>query len=51
MTPNNIRVAYFINQAGLHDLGYRGPAYTWSNKRSPQDLICERLDRALANTY
>ncbi|KAJ6799570.1 uncharacterized protein M6B38_206310 [Iris pallida] len=38
-----------INQCGLIDLGFDGPAYTWSNGRSPQFLIQERLDRVLAN--
>ncbi|XP_078156609.1 uncharacterized protein LOC144552516 [Carex rostrata] len=38
----------FIFEAGLMDLGYNGPAYTWSNKQSASDAIYERLDRVLA---
>lgn len=37
-----------VNDAGLIDLGYKGPAYTWSNCRGGGDLILERLDRVLA---
>lgn len=33
---------------GRRDLGYRGPKFTWSNKRDSVDFIKERLDRALA---
>jgi exonuclease III len=33
---------------GLGNLGYRGPKFTWSNKRDSFDFIKERLDRALA---
>lgn len=35
--------------AALLDLGYRGPAYTWSNNQPNNTLIMQRLDRALAN--
>lgn len=33
----------------MRDLGFEGYRFTWSNKRSEQDSIEERLDRALAN--
>ncbi|WVZ80053.1 hypothetical protein U9M48_027564 [Paspalum notatum var. saurae] len=35
---------------GLFDLGYHGPAFTWSNKRFASMPTYERLDRCLANT-
>lgn len=31
------------------DLGYSGPAYTWTNKRFSSKPIFERLDRCLVN--
>lgn len=34
--------------AGLVDLGYQGPAYTWTNGRKGAGLVLERLDRAMA---
>jgi hypothetical protein len=33
----------------LFDLGFSGPAYTWTNKRFSSTPIFERLDRCLAN--
>jgi hypothetical protein len=39
----------YVKHCGLFDLGYSGPAYTWSNKRFSSNLIFERLDRCLAN--
>ncbi|XP_072951731.1 uncharacterized protein [Typha angustifolia] len=38
----------WIDKAGLMDLGFAGPAFTWSNRRSPCSLSRERLDRVLA---
>lgn len=38
-----------VKQCGLFDLGYSGPAYTWSNKRISTNPTYERLDRCLAN--
>jgi hypothetical protein len=38
-----------FKQCGLFDLGYSGPAYTWSNKRFNTNRTFERLDRCLAN--
>lgn len=35
-------------EAGMVDLGYQGPAYTWTNGRMGAGLILERLDRAMA---
>ncbi|XP_043698819.1 uncharacterized protein LOC122649647 [Telopea speciosissima] len=39
----------FISDCNLMDLGYQGPPYTWSNKRTGSDLIRVRLDRGFAN--
>jgi hypothetical protein len=33
----------------LHDMGFKGPKYTWCNFRDGQDFIKERLDRVVAN--
>ncbi|XP_072999435.1 uncharacterized protein [Typha latifolia] len=38
-----------IANAGLLDLGFSSPAFTWSNRRTRNELIRERLDRALAS--
>lgn len=37
-------------QAALIDLGYKGPAFTWSNNQFDGTLIMQRLDRVLATT-
>lgn len=39
----------YVKQCGLFDLGYSGPAYTWTNKRFSSTPVFERLDRCLAN--
>lgn len=39
----------YVKQCGLFDLGYSGPAYTWTNKRFSSNPVFERLDRCLAN--
>lgn len=38
-----------VKQCGFIDLGYSGPAYTWTNKRYTSKPILERLDRCLVN--
>ena len=38
-----------VKQCGLLDLGFSGPAYTWTNKRFSSVPMFERLDRCLAN--
>lgn len=39
----------YVKQCGFIDLGYSGPAYTWTNKRRHTMPTFERLDRSLAN--
>uniref|UniRef100_A0ACD5Z7B9 Uncharacterized protein n=1 Tax=Avena sativa TaxID=4498 RepID=A0ACD5Z7B9_AVESA len=39
----------YVKQCGLFDLGYSGPAYTWTNKCFSSTPVFERLDRCLAN--
>jgi hypothetical protein len=39
----------YVKQCGLFDLGFSGPAYTWTNMRFSSTPIFERLDRCLAN--
>jgi exonuclease III len=38
-----------VKQCGLFDLGFSGPAYTWTNKRFSSKPTFERLDRCLVN--
>ena len=38
-----------VKQCGLMDLGYSGPAYTWTNKRFTTNPTFERLDRCLGD--
>ncbi|CAL1392116.1 unnamed protein product [Linum trigynum] len=38
-----------LMDCGLKDLGLVGYPFTWDNRKSGQDLIEERLDRAVAN--
>jgi hypothetical protein len=38
-----------VKQCGFFDLGYSGPAYTWTNKRFSSKPTFERLDHCLVN--
>jgi endonuclease/exonuclease/phosphatase family metal-dependent hydrolase len=38
-----------LDHCCLSDLGYWGPRYTWTNKRTDSFFTQERLDRAVAN--
>ena len=49
MSAPNKAFRAWTHEVGLIDLGYHGPAYTWCNNQSGRDMICERLDRAMAN--
>lgn len=54
-TSNNVNryrmraINSYVKQCGLFDLGFSGPAYTWTNMRFSSTPIFERLDRCLAN--
>jgi hypothetical protein len=39
----------YVKQCGFIDLGYSGPAYTWTNKSFSSVPTYERLDRCLGN--
>ncbi|XP_026383344.1 uncharacterized protein LOC113278817 [Papaver somniferum] len=39
----------FCSVFNLHDPGFSGPRFTWSNMQHGPDLILERLDRCLLN--
>ncbi|KAJ1295410.1 hypothetical protein BS78_01G221600 [Paspalum vaginatum] len=43
------RFCHWIKQCFLFDLGFNGPAYTWTNKRFASNPTFERLDRCMAN--
>ncbi|KAJ4799461.1 DNAse I-like superfamily protein [Rhynchospora pubera] len=45
--PHMIEFQNFIFHSGLVDVGYKGPAYTWTNKRNAVQAIYQRLDRVL----
>jgi hypothetical protein len=38
-----------VHECKLGDLGFKGPKFTWSNKRESGVFVKERLDRALAS--
>ncbi|KAL0411507.1 UNVERIFIED_CONTAM: putative mitochondrial protein [Sesamum latifolium] len=38
-----------LAQYDLHDLGFRGPAFTWCNNQQEPYTVRERLDRACSN--
>ncbi|XP_026417071.1 uncharacterized protein LOC113312538 [Papaver somniferum] len=40
----------FYDTLDLHDPGFSGPRFTWSNMQQGPDLILERLDRCLINS-
>jgi hypothetical protein len=50
--PNMSRISNFcclVKNCDLFDLGYNGPAYTWTNKRFTTNPTFECLDHCLAN--
>lgn len=49
LSANNKAFRNWFHGAGLIDMGYQGPAYTWSNKKKGRALITKRLDRVLVN--
>jgi hypothetical protein len=38
-----------VRNCGLFDLGFSGPAYTWTNRRFSSTPLFQRLDRCLVN--
>lgn len=38
-----------LEEDNLHDLGWRGGKFTWSNKHGGQSFTKEKLDRTIAN--
>ncbi|GJN40320.1 hypothetical protein PR202_gb29523 [Eleusine coracana subsp. coracana] len=49
---NTARIHNFcclVKECGFFDLGYSGPAYTWTNKHFCANPTFQRLDRCLAN--
>ncbi len=40
----------FVDDAGLVDLGFSGPRFTWCNNQLGRARVWERLDRALASS-
>lgn len=48
MNKNSRDFKEFLFQGGLIDLGFKGPAFTWTNKRNASEAIYERLDRVVA---
>lgn len=46
---NNFRIS--MVDSNLHDLGYKGDIFTWSNRHVAKTSTKERLDKALANMY
>ncbi|KAI0486590.1 hypothetical protein KFK09_029338 [Dendrobium nobile] len=40
----------FMTTNDLHELGYVGPMFTWSNNKKRMDRIMERLDRMIVNS-
>ncbi|XP_026429256.1 uncharacterized protein LOC113325268 [Papaver somniferum] len=49
LNSNISYISNFIHQNHLIDLGYKGHAYTWTNGRSMENFIRQRLDRVLDN--
>ncbi|XP_020705269.2 uncharacterized protein LOC110116137 [Dendrobium catenatum] len=44
------KIVEFLVDNDLHDLGFLGPKYTWSNNKSGNSKIWVRLDRVLMNS-
>lgn len=51
LPPNIFRLSNFLNSLNLHNIPYRGPAYTWSNGQHHISHILQRLDKAMATFY
>lgn len=49
LSGNSRSFRSWIDGNGLIDLGFSGPAYTWSNKQPGRANVSQRLDRAFSN--
>jgi endonuclease/exonuclease/phosphatase family metal-dependent hydrolase len=49
LNHNSVKFNKFIFNVGLINLGYKGSAYTWTNKTNGSNAIHARLDRVLVN--
>lgn len=49
LSVNNREFRQWMHGSWLIDMGYQGPAYTWSNNQDGSALINERLNRVLVN--
>jgi hypothetical protein len=50
MNTNNRSFQKLIRESDLLDLGYKGPAYTWTNNQCTSNPIYQRLDRVMVTT-
>ncbi|XP_026399785.1 uncharacterized protein LOC113295673 [Papaver somniferum] len=50
MSNVNSEFRNFLQDRALIDMGYTGPAFTWSNGATVEKPIFERLDRTVCNT-
>jgi exonuclease III len=48
LNQNSWRFCTFVFNAGMVDLGYKGPTYTWTNKPHSATTMHVRLDKVLA---
>jgi Reverse transcriptase (RNA-dependent DNA polymerase)/zinc-binding in reverse transcriptase/Endonuclease/Exonuclease/phosphatase family len=50
LNQNGVGFRNFLFDAELIDLGFKGPAYTWTNRPHASNAIFVRLDRIVANS-
>jgi hypothetical protein len=51
LNTNNRTFRHLLSQANLIDMGYSGPAFTWTNSQHTSNPIYQRLDRVLISPY
>jgi hypothetical protein len=49
LNTNNRAFRHLLSQANLIDMGYSGPAFTWTNSQHTSNPIYQRLDRVLVS--
>jgi exonuclease III len=47
---NSVKFREFLFDAGLINLGFKGPTYTWTNKPNAAEAMHVRLDRVVATS-